>query len=366
MQQPDDKLNIDSLTLDSVLGDGVETVEDVQDVKENPQEVEDVQEEDVDPQVGDEDADDDYYQQEEEETYVEDEYEETDSEDEEPTSVAAEVARTLGFDMENDYDDSLEGLTNFVRDISQNAAEDQLQSLFEQFPEVQQHLDYVLAGGDSREFFQKQGQQIDFNALEVRDDDVSMQRAILAQFLQTKGHDTEFIQDTIDTYEDSGRLLANAKRAKDHLAQFQAEQEQMLMEQQQQLYQEQQEQQQQFWNDVADTIESGNEFAGVKIPDREKSNFFDYISQPVGDNGETQRDLDYQEAGTDVKLAIDYMLYSGFDLNGIIEKKAKTQAARNLRDRIVSNEERVKSARKQQRSSRNVDFDQLDLGSILQ
>ena len=104
----------------------------------------------------------------------------------------------------------------------------------------------------------------------------------------------------------------------------------------------------------------------MRIPDREKSNFFDYISQPVGDNGETQRDLDYQEAGTDVKLAIDYMLYSGFDLNGIIEKKAKTQAARNLRDRIVSNEERVKSARKQQRSSRNVDFDQLDLGSILQ
>jgi len=184
--QPDDKLNIDSLTLDSVLGDGVETVEDVQDVVEEvPQEVEEeVQDENVDPQVGDEDADDDYYEQPEEETYVEDEHEE---EDGEPASVAAEVARTLGFELEGDYDDSLEGITNFVRDISQNAAEDQLQSLFEQFPEVQQHLDYVLAGGESREFFQKQGQQIDFNALEVRDDDVNMQRAVLAQFLQTKG-----------------------------------------------------------------------------------------------------------------------------------------------------------------------------------
>ena len=32
--QPDDKLNIDSLTLDNVIGDGVETVEDVQDVVE--------------------------------------------------------------------------------------------------------------------------------------------------------------------------------------------------------------------------------------------------------------------------------------------------------------------------------------------
>jgi hypothetical protein len=363
--QPDDKLNIDSLTLDSVLGDGVETVEDVQDVVEEPtQEVEEVEE--IENEVESEEVEAEYeeYDDQEEPEATDDETEE--EYEDEPTSVAAEVARTLGFELEGDYDDSLEGLTNFVRDMSQNAAEDQLQSLFEQFPEVQQHLDFVLAGGNSREFFQRQGQQIDFNALEVRDDDVNMQRAVLAQFLQTKGHDTEFIQDTIDTYEDSGRLLANAKRAKDHLAKFQQEEQQQLMAMQQQQYEQQQEQQQQFWSEVADHIEDGNEFAGVKIPDREKSNFFDYISQPVGDNGETQRDLDYQEAGTDVKLAIDYMLYSGFDLNGIIEKKAKTQAARNLRDRIVSNEERVKSARKQQRRSTNVDFDQLDLGSILQ
>lgn len=357
---PNDKLNIESLTLDDVLGEGVDTVEDVQDVEDvATQEVEEVEE--IENEVEIEETDTEF------EDEVEEEVEEDDVEEvDEPSSVAFEVAKTLGFELENDYEDSLEGLTNFVRDISQNAAEEQLAGLFEQFPEVQQHLDYVLSGGDSREFFQRQGQQIDYSSIEVKENDVNMQRAILAQFLQTKGHDTEFIQDTIDTYEDSGRLFSNAEKAKQHLVKFQQEEQQQLMEQQRQAYQQQQEEQQQFWSEVADTIESGNEFAGVRIPDREKSNFFDYISQPVGKNGETQRDLDYQEAGTDIKLAIDYMLYSGFDLNGIIEKKAKTQAAKNLRQRIVSNEERVKSARKQQRRSTNVDFDQLDLGSILQ
>jgi len=357
--QPDDKLNIDSLTLDDVLGEGVDTVQDVQDVEDTaPQEVEEVEEIDSEVEIEEPEVE----EQETKEEIEEDDVEEV----EEPSSVAFEVAKTLGFELENDYEDSLEGITNFVKDITQNAAEEQIAGLFEQFPEVQQHLDYVLAGGNSREFFQRQGQQVDYNSIEIAEDNVGMQRAVLAQFLQTKGHDAEFIQDTIDTYEDSGRLFSNAEKAKQHLVKFQEEEQQQLMEQQQQLYQQQQEQQQQFWNEVADTIESGNEFAGVRIPDREKSNFFDYISNPVGQNGETQRDLDYQEAGTDIKLAIDYMLYSGFDLNGIIEKKAKTQAARNLRERIVSNEERVKSARKQQRSSKNVDFDQLDLGSILQ
>lgn len=358
---PNDKLNIDSLTLDDVLGEGVDTVEDVQDVEDvAPQEVEEAEE--IDSEVEIEEPEVEVEEQEPEEEVEEDDVEEV----EEPSSVAFEVAKTLGFELENDYEDSLEGITNFVRDISQNAAEEQLAGLFEQFPEVQQHLDYVLAGGDSREFFQRQGQQVDYNSIDIAEDNVGMQRAVLAQFLQTKGHDTEFIQDTIDTYEDSGRLFNNAQKAKEHLIKFQEEEQQQLMEQQQQFYQQQQEEQQQFWSEVADTIESGNEFAGVRIPDREKSNFFDYISNPVGQNGETQRDLDYQEAGTDVKLAIDYMLYSGFDLNGVIEKKAKTQAAKNLRQRIVSNEERVKSARKQQRRSTNVDFDQLDLGSILQ
>lgn len=359
--QPDNKLNIDSLTLDDVLGEGVDTVGDVQDVEEvAPQEVEEVEE--IDNEV------EEYNQEESDQEEPEPEVEDDDVEENvnESSSVAFEVAKTLGFELENDYEDSVEGLTNFVRDISQNAAEEQLAGLFEQFPDIQQHLDYVLAGGDSREFFQRQGQQVDYNSIEVKEDDVSMQRAVLAQFLQTKGHDTEFIQDTIDTYEDSGRLFSNAQKAKQHLVQFQQEEQQQLMEQQQQIYQQQQEQQQQFWSEVAETIESGNEFAGVRIPDREKSNFFEYISTPVGEGGKTQRDLDYQEAGTDIKLAIDYMLYSGFDLNGVIEKKAKTQAAKNLRQRIISNEEKSKSARKQQRSSKTIDFDQLDLGSILQ
>ena len=359
--QPDNKLNIDSLTLDDVLGEGVDTVGDVQDVEEvAPQEVEEVEE--IDNEV--EEYNQEEYDQEEPEPEVEDD--DVEENVNESSSVAFEVAKTLGFELENDYEDSVEGLTNFVRDISQNAAEEQLAGLFEQFPDIQQHLDYVLAGGDSREFFQRQGQQVDYNSIEVKEADVSMQRAVLAQFLQTKGHDTEFIQDTIDTYEDSGRLFSNAQKAKQHLVQFQQEEQQQLMEQQQQIYQQQQEQQQQFWSEVADTIESGNEFAGVRIPDREKSNFFEYISTPVGEGGKTQRDLDYQEAGTDIKLAIDYMLYSGFDLNGVIEKKSKTQAAKNLRQRIISNEEKSKSARKQQRSSKTIDFDQLDLGSILQ
>jgi hypothetical protein len=63
----------------------------------------------------------------------------------------------------------------------------------------------------------------------------------------------------------------------------------------------------------------------------------------------------------EIKLAIDYLMYTGFDLSDIISNKAKTQNAKTLRERIGRNEDRVKSTRRSTRRSKNVDLDNLDL-----
>jgi hypothetical protein len=48
----------------------------------------------------------------------------------------------------------------------------------------------------------------------------------------------------------------------------------------------------------------------------------------------SQRDLDVQKADLETRLAIDYLLYKGFDLAGIISRKAKDENAKTLRERI--------------------------------
>ena len=63
----------------------------------------------------------------------------------------------------------------------------------------------------------------------------------------------------------------------------------------------------------------------------------------------------------ETKLAVDYLMYKGFNLESIINSKAKTKAATSLRDKISRSEETVKSARKKSRVSKNVDLDNLDL-----
>lgn len=365
MATPDDKLDLDSISFDDMIGDGLASIPDIEDVEEEVQE-EKPQNKEFEDTV--EETEEKFEQ--EDEGYADEYNQEEGYDNEDPIegegdgTVAFEIAKTLGFELENEYADTVEGLTEFTRDLAQEVAEDQLESLFQQFPEVQKHLDYVMAGGDSSKFFEAYNPNTDYNNFEISEKDLGTQRAILGQYFQLKGHDNEFIQEMLDDYEDSGKLFGKANAAKGALAQAQAEYRENMLAEQQREQERIAEENSQFWEGVADIIETGNEFAGVSIPDRQKGQFFDYISEPVGPNGETQRDIDYAEAELEVKLAIDYLMYSGFNLEDIINTKARTKSAQGLRDRIQSNQERTKSARKASRRTKEFDPDDLDMTAL--
>ena len=349
-----EKLDLNSLSLDNILGDGLDSIqEDEQLLDEQIEDTEDTEEvEDNNSTESDDDLNDS------------DDSDDLGDSDSDIDSVASEIAKTLGFEIESEYADTVEGLTEFTRDLGQQIAEEQLNRLFEQFPEVQKHLDYVLAGGDSKKFFEAYNPNTDYNNFKISEKDVNSQRAVLAQYLQLKGHDNDFIQEMLEDYEDSGKLYSKATQAQTAIAKSQEEYRQNLILSQKQEQQRIQQETEQFWEGVAGIIESGNEFAGIRIPDKQKSKFFDYISEPIGKNGETQRDIDYANAELEVKLAMDYLMYNGFKLEDIINTKAKTVSAKNLKDRIVGNESRVKSASKASRQQRNFDPDNLDMTAL--
>jgi len=86
------------------------------------------------------------------------------------------------------------------------------------------------------------------------------------------------------------------------------------------------------------------------------------LSTPINKQGKTQRDVDHQDAKMDVKLAIDYLMYKGFDLKGIVDTKAKTKNAQSLRERLSGNEEVAKNTRRSpRRKGGAVDLENLDL-----
>lgn len=365
MEQPNDKLDFSSISFDDVIGEGAEGLETVQ--KEEPQKAEALDNE-LDDDVkerGDEDHEEyvDEPSVEKESLTVEDDYED-DENLEEDLLISDQIADTLGFELEDEYDDTVDGLTSFVKDISTELAETQMEQLLDQYPEVKEHLEYVLNGGDSSQFFDTHNPQNDYSNIQMGENDTTLHRAMLGEYFQSKGHSSDMINEMLNDYQDGGKLYNKAIIAQKELVNLQETTKSQTQQDQLEIYQAQQEQEETLWNDVADAIESGNEFAGIRISDANKQDFFDYISQPVDENGSTQRDLDYAESNMDIKLAIDYLMFNGFDLSDIIDTKARTKSVENLRSRIQDNESRVKSARKAQRSQKTFDPDDLDINAL--
>lgn len=377
MSKPNDKLDFSDISFDDFIGDGLEAANPKEDKAENIDNDEDLEDQDDDI----DDNNNDYDDEDDEDNDPaprkssskngvfddSDDEEDDDIEDDGEESITDSIAKALGYELEKDYADTEEGLAEFTKDVAKEIAEDQLQALFEQFPTVQKHLDYVLAGGDPDKFFQTYNPSLDYGQIEIDRDDSRTQKGFLTEYLREKGHDDDFIKDMIDDYEDSGKLYDRALNAQKHLAAGQAREREEIVARQREAQKQQQQQTEEFWESVATTIEEGKEFAGIKIPDREKAKFFDYISKPVDKQGRTKRDVDYASAEMDAKLALDYLMYKKLQLSDIISTKVKSASAQNLRQKIQSNQERVKNFGKAEKGKiKTFDPDQLDVKRLFE
>lgn len=371
MSTKEQKLNIADITFDDFIGDGLSTIEEKDEapkdeLENDPDEPEEEEEEEeIEDSSADDDDDDEELQSKKYARNQDDDEDADDDDDEEGGSVAGSIAKAMGYELEKEYPDTEEGLLEFTKDIAQEIAEDQLNELFQQYPLIQKHLDFVMAGGDSEKFFQAYNPNLDYGQYEIDKGDTRTQKAFVSEYFKTKGHDEEFIKDMLEDYEDSGKLYDKAMIAQKQLAGLQAQERENLVAQQRQEQQAQAKQQEEFWEEVANTIDQGKEFAGIRIPEKEKSKFFDYISEPVDKSGKTRRDVDYANAELDVKLAIDYLMFKGMKLNEIISTKAKTESVKNLRDKIAKNEERVRNYGKVEKTSKDkFDPDKVDMKKL--
>jgi len=367
---PNEKIQLDDITFDDVIaGDGVETMPEpeVAPLEESTPEPENSEDPTLDDVIEDEnlEEEDDYDEDEdegEEEEEVEEDQEDEDQEESEGSTIVGEVLDKLGYDLEQgSYEDTPEGLANMTADIASEMADDRIDEVLEAFPLVKKHLDYVLAGGQSQKFMEAYDPNLDYEQVKIEEDDHRSQKAILGDYLELKGHDNDFIEEMLNDFEDTGKLYAKAEAARGALAKHQTAKREQLITQQREETSRQREELNSFWDNVSDTIEDSDSFAGIAVPKRDKAKFFDYLSTPVNRQGQTQRDVDHAGADMEIKLAIDYLMYTGFDLSDIISNKAKTQNAKTLRERIGRNEDRVKSTRKSSRRNSKLDLDSLDL-----
>ena len=283
---------------------------------------------------------------------------------EEDDSVVAEIMTHFGYEIEEEFEDTPEGLKELTKTIGEKMTADTLDQLFEKYPSVKEHLEFAQQGGDPRQFMSDYAKEVEYSNIEVKEDDVKTQKALLQHYFAARGDEKEFIQDTIDMYEDKGVLLEKSGQAKTALANAQKGRREAAMEWQRLEAKTREEEAVETWKTVTELVKKSDSLGGIPVAQRERSRFLDYISKPMDANGNTQRDLDNAKLSLEQQLTADYLLFKGMKLDSFIGKKARTAASESLKDRLSKNTAKAKGHRTDTPASDVVESLDLDITNL--
>ena len=255
--------------------------------------------------------------------------EETSDED---IPLTKELATMFGFEFEEEFEDSVEGILNLTKTAATKLAEQELDEIFNEHPQVKSLLEYLNLGGDPNKFMDTTFPETDYTTIELTDDE-RQHEMLVTQELLLKGYTQEDIQAELEDYKAGGILENKAKRALVTLKKHQVAEKEAIVENQRKEFENQQREIEKYWNGVNDTITKSTQFKGLTIPEADKKGLFDYISKPVKD-GKSQRDLDVEASDMETRLAVDYLLMKKFNLSNLVVNKAKSLQAKSLRDRL--------------------------------
>ena len=260
-------------------------------------------------------------------------------------SIVGEIKNHFGYELEEDYEDTPEGLQALTKALAQKMSVDNLDTIFDKYPTVKDHLKYVQQGGDPQQFLQAHTPEVEYSNVEIKDDDINTQKALVEHYFASRGDDKAFVQDRIEAYEDKGTLKDMATRAKNSLVQGQSYERETLMENQRLADADRTAEAERTWGEVTEIVTKNEAINGLPIAQKERNKFLDYISKQVDRNGNTQRDIDSGKLTLEQQLGADYLLYKGMKLDSFIGKKAGTKAASNLRERMQLNSKKAKGTR---------------------
>jgi len=375
MAKKQDKLNLDDIDFDAAFNpeeDGTPRLplddDDDRKTDDQPPKGEEVDNDDdsddddgEDESLDDDDSSDESNKVKDDKNKGDDDDEDDEEGSDELPPLVDEVRGLLGFDIEDEFEDTPEGLVELTKRAATKMADTQLKELFDAMPDVEQYMQFRLQGGDSAQFFETFYGETDYETTQVKEDDIAMQEHLVRRAMELKGFEQEDIKTSVEEFKNTGILQSQAEMARKGLVKYQSREKERLLKEQERQAQEVQKQTEAYWTEVTETIQKSNELRGIPISEKDKKELMDYVSKPVRD-GMSAFQVAMNEAPTDVYLAIAALLKRDFNLDGIVSRKASSLKANNLRERMSKSKDKLKS-KGQQTKGRvdNPSFDALDL-----
>lgn len=299
----------------------IEEAEEVEEVEEleDTEEIEELEEEVITPEV-------------EDEPFDLGEAEESDVVD----FLTEKLEAELGWEIEEEEKPkSVADVVNYIKKlVEDNSAPDYADE------EVEKINDYVRNGGDLNAYMKEVYGGLDLDSIDL--ESTPNQKAVVRENLERLGYSSDKIKKLIDRYEEAGTLEEEAEDAHEVLKEYNSKKSETLLEKVKKDQVDLKERQQIFFTDVKTSIEKLNSIRGIPITAQERKELTEYIFKP-GQDGMTKYQKDYNKSYNNL-IESAYFTMKGDSLISKVTRKATSQAAKSLQDKLAKKGKRAKNS----------------------
>lgn len=233
--------------------------------------------------------------------------------DEDELTVVDHIKNTFGLEFKNEkgeditFENSFEGITDFVTKSSEILAQKKIDSVLETKPEAKAFYDHILAGGDVDSF--KNSYIPDFGSVTLNKDNVDQLKHMYTQSLIAKGFNDGDIKDLLEVAETKGNLLDKATQGQKELVKYREDffVEQTKAKEKAELQAKQESEQ---LEKQVKTILGNGKLLGVQLDKKVSNELLEYVQKPVK-NGYTQFEID---KASEEKYTIEHQLFEAYQL----------------------------------------------------
>ena len=246
------------------------------------------------------------------------------------------IEQELGFTLldsegkPKSYSNSVEGSTELLKDVATNATVNAVTAFLNSNPDLKDIYFHLANGGKLDDYT---ASNIDYTTVDVTTLDRTGKLNYIKQSFEQQG--LKNAGSLIKTLEQSSdeALTQAAADAIITLKQV-SEDARVQREREYQLNQQKEAQAlEEYWNNVNSVITNGK-LKDINIPNAEKDDFFKYLAVPINSKGESQEMIDAEKEDNEDRLLLSYLRFKKFNLNDLVNLKAKTNRLEQLRSRV--------------------------------
>jgi hypothetical protein len=248
-----------------------------------------------------------------------------------------EVAKNQGYEFVDEtgkpleFEDSQEGYFEVAKYIGEQEAIAYVTQVHQQYPEIKNLQDHLLAGGSPLDFYKSRVELRDYTNVDLKDNVGNQELALLDKYTKIHNMDENEARKFIDLIKSAGNLEVDSKAALVELQNWQKSQIDKYTAENQAKIVAAKEAQIQTLTAIEQTVLKG-ELDNITIPANKRREFFEYLTKEI-EPGVTKSAKDYDSLPLDKKLVFEYLLFSGLNVDELVKIRVAKAQADLIKDR---------------------------------